>query len=57
MLKPYLVLVESQRTTVDGYNIKSRDRLAEYISGRWLHLFFHLVCNSLSIREGTLHDP
>ena len=38
--------------TVYGYNIKSRDRLAEYISGRWLHLFFHLVCNSSSIREG-----
>ena len=31
MLKPYLVLVESQSTTVDGYNIRSRDRLAEYI--------------------------
>ena len=28
------IIVESQSTTVDGYNIKSRDPLAEYISVR-----------------------
>ena len=43
--------------TVDGYNIKSRARLAEYVSVRWLHLFFLLFCISSFIRERVLHDP
>ena len=57
MLKPYLALVESQSTTFDGYNIQSRDRLAEYIYVRWVQLFFHLVCRSSSIREGRYITP
>ena len=31
--------------------------LAEDLSVRWLHLFFHLVCCSSPLREGALHDP
>ena len=52
------VRIHTHSHTADVYKIKSRDRLAaEYVSGRWPHLFFHQVYHSSPIREGTLHNP
>ena len=53
----YIATLLEEKTAVIEYNIKSRDRLAKYVSGRRLQLFFHQVYNSSSIREGTLHNP
>ena len=53
----YCNIVSSWMSKKQWSHIKSRDRLAEYVSVILRHLFFHRVYNSSFIREGTMHNP